>query len=977
MVNKSQIVIIGAGAAGIAAAARLLERGLENIIILEGKDRIGGRIHTVKFADNVVELGAQWVHGERGNIVFDLASPYKLLDSSRCFNDFSGHIFITAKGEVMTKTEATETLKIYYDISEQMSDDINNARSYGEYFINKFYQIFEKNPFTTREKAEQLLDWMQKFDNSIQCSDSWFEVSAKELSKYWTCEGDLVLNWKYHGYKTIFDLLSQKVLNTKSTSPIMERIEFNKGVTNIDYSSSNNIIIKTNDGSKYTASYVIFTPSLGVLKEKHNTMFTPPLPDKKQHAIKGLNIGTVNKIFLEFSNRWWPEDCAGFSLIWSREDKAEFLKSYGQDYEWLCDIFAFIPVDYQPRVLCAWISGKHAKEIELLSDNDISDGLYLLLEMFLSKTYNISKFDQMLRSSWYTDEYFRGCYSFRSKTTEKMNVESKDLADPITATDGKPIILFAGEATHDHYFSTVHGAIETGFREADRIIHFQRMCGWLKQVMNSFDKMGTTESNTNQITVRTKLVIVGAGIAGLAAAKTLEDANFKDYLLIEAQNEVGGRIKSISWNGSVIESGAQFLHGDQSQLAQLCYENDLLSDIQCRDGQGIFIRDNGVKVDEFLVKEIDDLVRNTLEKHENYEDRRIETSCESIGKVLKTSLKKHLQQKNDSSVIKSIKKEIFDWNIRFLVIDNSCLKLDELSTKYWGKFKYVGGLEHLSFKAGYNSVTKLIADGLNEKNLYLNTSVDSIQWQQVVDGDLDTPIILRLSDNTTVLSDCIIITSSLGYLKENYKKIFTPALPPLFSQTIENLGFGLINKIFLDFGMPWWEASTRGFQFLWKETKSDIFCSGTLAQWTRDLTGFDVLPDHKGVLLGWVGGQGAYIVETLNEQQVAIDCENLLKHYLKHDKIPPVKRCLRTQWHANKYIRGSYSHISTRCDNSGVTPAALAEPIWGKVVRKHSSTDIPIILFAGEATHEHFYSTTHGAYDTGVKQAQVFLRHHV
>lgn len=88
-------------------------------------------------ADNVVELGAQWVHGERGNIVFALASPHKLLDSSRCFNDFSGHVFATARGEILPKIEAVETLKIYYDISEQISDDINNAESYGEYFIEQ------------------------------------------------------------------------------------------------------------------------------------------------------------------------------------------------------------------------------------------------------------------------------------------------------------------------------------------------------------------------------------------------------------------------------------------------------------------------------------------------------------------------------------------------------------------------------------------------------------------------------------------------------------------------------------------------------------------------------------------------------------------------------------------------------------------------------------------------------------------------
>ena len=154
-----------------------------------------------------------------------------------------------------------------------------------------------------------------------------------------------------------------------------------------------------------------------------------------------------------------------------------------------------------------------------------------------------------------------------------------------------------------------------------------------------------------------------------------------------AQNDVGGRIRSVPWNRNCVESGAQFLHGDQSQLAQLCYENDLLSDVQCRDGQGIFVRNNGLVADESLVEEIDDVVRSTLEDYEDYEGRNVETGCENIGRVLRTSLRKHLQQKDDSLTIKGIKREIFDWNVRFLMIDNSCFTLEEMSTKYWGKFK--------------------------------------------------------------------------------------------------------------------------------------------------------------------------------------------------------------------------------------------------------------------------------------------------
>ncbi|XP_076651138.1 spermine oxidase isoform X2 [Halictus rubicundus] len=842
-------------------------------------------------------------------------------------------------------------------------------------FIIRFYKNFEENPFTTRDRAEQLLDWMQKFDNSIQCSDSWFDVSAKGITEYWTCEGDAVLNWKYHGYKTLFDLLS-RLSNTKHILPIMEKVEFNKDVCNVDYTSSNNIIVKTKDGAKYTASHVIFTPSLGVLKEKQATMFTPSLPESKQLAIKGLNIGTVNKIFLEFPHRWWPEDCAGFSLIWSKEDKKEFLESHGEECEWLCDVFVFVAVDYQSRILSTWISGKYARHMEVLSDDEVSEGLWCLLKTFLDKTYNIPRFEKMIRSSWYNDEHFRGCYSFRSITTEKLNVEAKDLAKPILSADGKPSVLFAGEATHDHYYSTVHGAVETGFREANRIIDFHRTCGWLKQVVNSFDKVGRMLNTGNEITERTKVVIVGAGIAGLAAARTLEEANFKDYLLLEAENEIGGRIRTIPWGQSWIECGAQFLHGDQSPLGELCYRNDLISDIDFREGQGMFMRNTGVPVDAALVEEIRDLVHNTLEDCEN-ETKYLEKGSESMGRVLKNALNNHLQQRNDPPAVASTKEELLDWHLRFLVIDNACSTLNDLSTKYWSKFKFVGGSENLLFRNGYHSLTKIMMNGINKENLRLNTAVDSIEWHWVVDKDLEAPVVLKLSDNTRILSDCVIVTSSLGYLKDNYKTMFVPALPQSFSQVIENLGFGLINKVFLDFGEAWWNGDTKGFQFLWPEGKPEIMNGTTEPSWIRDLTGFDILPDREGVLLGWVGGHGARIIETLSEQQVAADCENLLKQFLNLDSIPPVKKCLRTKWNSNTYARGSYSYIPTRCDDSGITPGALAEPIWSKVSGNRGNKAMPTVMLAGEATNDNYFSTTHGAYDTGVKQAQIFLRHHV
>lgn len=80
----------------------------------------------------------------------------------------------------------------------------------------------------------------------------------------------------------------------------------------------------------------------------------------------------------------------------------------------------------------------------------------------------------MFRSTWHKNPNFRGSYSFRSFEAEKRNISPLDLSRPLVSKNGREAVLFAGEATHPYYYSTVHGAIETGYREADRIINFYK-----------------------------------------------------------------------------------------------------------------------------------------------------------------------------------------------------------------------------------------------------------------------------------------------------------------------------------------------------------------------------------------------------------------------------------------------------------------------------------------------------------------------
>lgn len=255
-------------------------------------------------------------------------------------------------------------------------------------------------------------------------------------------------------------------------------------------------------------------------------------------------------------------------------------------------------------------------------------------------------------------------------------------------------------------------------------------------------------------------------------------------------------------------------------------------------------------------------------------------------------------------------------------------------------FQYVGGPEHLLFKSGYGSLTKLLVDSLDKRKVRLATPVEAIHWRDSVDSPNDSPIIVKTFEGTQILADTVIVTCSLGYLKENHRKMFQPLLPSRLTIAIEDLGFGTINKIFLDFGEPWWQKGVKGFQLLWRRDVDHQF----LPEWTKDLTGFDVLPIHPATLIAWVSGQGACIIENLSEETIAQDCMNLLTHYCQRH-IPPVRKCIRTKWNENRYVRGGYSHITKNCEDDDVSPRTLAEPVWATMLQDNMKTKKVSLLY--------------------------------
>ncbi|XP_055534171.1 spermine oxidase-like [Wyeomyia smithii] len=463
-----KILIIGAGAAGIAAATRLYESGFRNLTILEAENRIGGRIHTIPYGNNVLDCGAQWVHSNKDNFVYDMAAQYNLLEIN---SHRENGLCIKSNGEEVPLYVSDRIM----DLLTNCTADVKKLRAYekslGDYYMECFQEALQSGKFgdTDTQTCYQVFDFFRKYHTTYNAVDSLFELSAPGLLEFTDNQDEYLINWKIRGFKTILDILMKNLPEQNATPiPLADFTVFNKRVSNIDYGTNPDypVLVTCSDGSSYLADHVIITVSLGVLKEIHSTLFSPTLPALKTNAIEGLYIGTIDKMVLEFDAPFWPEGWRGFGILWNQQDLDELRQT---DKQWLESICSFFVPEHQPNILVGWIYGKDARTMELLPEEKVIEGLHFILRKFLTK-YSVPNPKSFKRTNWYSNKNFRGAYTSRSIVSDILDCKAADLAMPLFNANGKPVVQFAGEATHPEYYSTVQGAIGSGWREADRLV---------------------------------------------------------------------------------------------------------------------------------------------------------------------------------------------------------------------------------------------------------------------------------------------------------------------------------------------------------------------------------------------------------------------------------------------------------------------------------------------------------------------------
>nr|XP_046258881.1 peroxisomal N(1)-acetyl-spermine/spermidine oxidase-like isoform X2 [Scatophagus argus] len=479
---NAKIVIIGSGISGIAAAHRLFNAGFHHVRILEATARSGGRIKTGKLGDNIVEIGANWIHGpSEENPVFCLARQYGLLDPEALSQenqsmDIGGHppwvpTIFTSSGRKLKPEDIHPGTEMFAELLNESSEfqlvGGEPRPSVGDFIRSKVHQRAAEKwkdvDVSTRSLQMSAIRTMLKVECCVNGTHSMDEVGLGAFGLYKTLPGlDCTFPGGYEGL--IKNLISELPSGLVTYNQPVRRVHWNNTETRKDM-----VTVECDTGERIAADHVIVTVPLGYLKKHQSALFHPPLPLHKLHSIQRLGFGTNNKIFVEFDSPWWDADCEVIYLLWEDE---EALVDQVPDVQrsWIKKLFGFTVLKTTERhghVLCGWIAGHESEYMETLSEQEVMQGITQLIRQFTGNPIITPR--RILRSQWFHDPWTCGSYSYPAKGCSVQDLEN--MMEPLPSKGSQPLqVLFAGEATHPCYYSTVHGALLTGWREADRLI---------------------------------------------------------------------------------------------------------------------------------------------------------------------------------------------------------------------------------------------------------------------------------------------------------------------------------------------------------------------------------------------------------------------------------------------------------------------------------------------------------------------------
>ncbi|MCH7535237.1 MAG: FAD-dependent oxidoreductase [Bacteroidetes bacterium] len=430
-----------------------------------------------------------------------------------------------------------------------------------------------------------------------------------------------------------------------------------------------------------------------------------------------------------------------------------------------------------------------------------------------------------------------------------------------------------------------------------------------------FITFGYGQPTADQYSDSTTVLIVGGGIAGLSAAKHLQESGIP-FIVLEAQHRVGGRIKTDTTLGFPFDEGASWIHGSW---------NNPITSLAEESGAITYTTDD----DNILVYDVDGSI---------YQDELLDSQEKEFKRVLNIVKRSGTFNSSFESVFNSNFKDYSEDRLwKFML--SSYLEFDtggdisRLSSKFFFDDKnYVG--KDVMITNGYDLLTNAISD-----------SLDIRLYQRVNTIDYSRDYIIVSSQNKFYKSKYILVTVPLGVLK---RKVITfkPPLPQDKSNGIDHLEMGVINKFVLVWDTVFWDTEPD-YIGLTPETKGKFNTFLNLKK-----------TNNVNALMTFTFGNYSKVAEELSDEEVKQEIMSHLKIMYGAD-IPNPISFRRTKWNGNINSYGSYSFAT-----SGIKTNVF-ETLSREVENK--------LFFAGEHTSWNYRGTVHGAYSSGIREAKKII----
>ncbi|MCJ8735672.1 hypothetical protein PDJAM_G00249930 [Pangasius djambal] len=467
-------------------------------------------------------------------------------------------------------------------------------------------------------------------------------------------------------------------------------------------------------------------------------------------------------------------------------------------------------------------------------------------------------------------------------------------------------------------------------QELDRVLHFMTRKGLINTGSLLAKQPLLPEPYRNK-----KVLVIGAGASGLAAARQLHNFGMQ-VVVLEARERIGGRVWDDTSLGVTVGRGAQIVNGCvNNPIALMCEQ---LGVKMHKLGERCdLIQEGGRVTDVAIDKRMDFHFNAILDVVSEWRKDKSQHQDVPLGEKIQEVYKTFLQESDIR--FSELEEKVLQFHLSNL--EYACASpLDQVSARSWDHNEFFAQFsgDHTLLTAGYSTLLHKLAQGLD---IHLNTAVQSVDYS----GDV---VKVSTTSGTQFTAQKVLVTAPLALLQKNIIQ-FNPPLPDRKLKAINSLGAGVIEKVALQFPYRFWDSKVQ---------RADYFGHVSPSPEKRGLFSvfYDMRPKgEQCVLMSVITGEAQAMVRDLEDKEVVELCMNVLRELYKEQDVPDPLKYFVTRWSKDTWSQMSYSFVKT--GGSGEAYDIIAEDVQGK------------IYFAGEATNRHFPQTVTGAYLSGVREA--------